>query len=254
MPEYHSYCRACVHHSANETFVSELGYTAAYNFAAASGNSRWASGIASYNSHSYATCDRGIATSQQGYLQTMETIQALNQSYAVNVLHSQLLHQCLDFQNLDTTIAAACCLDEACNIRNTSSTTAANCPAYLQTERSHPILLRQLWEETEEIRSNTSGTAHHKYCNHKYLVHNDHQQRSQEGGTTWVNGFGHRTQSAVFDCSSLPSCRLTCKGPNELLIQHAAKDCSCRLEWFWNGHLLQGVLVVVIFLLLNISR
>lgn len=243
IPEYHSYCRACVHHTANETFISQIAHTAAYNLAAASGNTRWTSGVKTYDTQSYAACDRGTATTQQSYLQSLQTMQNINQSYAAHVKYAQLLRECVDFQAMDEAITSSCCVNRNCEYRNLSK--SSTCPSYLQVETSHPILLHDLWYSSSAKRTTVSP-----FCQHDYLLY----ESSTTDEIEWANNHGQHTKTALFDCSALSSCQLTCDGPNDLLIRRHTKDCSCRLEWFWNGHLLQGTLVIVIFLVLNISR
>lgn len=61
-------------------------------------------------------------------------------------------------------------------------------------------------------------------------------------------------KSAVFDCSVLPSCDVTCIGPQKEKLRKAAKECSCIGEWLFHAYWLRGVLSFLIFIILNISR
>lgn len=61
-------------------------------------------------------------------------------------------------------------------------------------------------------------------------------------------------KNAIFNCSFLPECDITCPGPNKQKLRQITKECSCALEWFFHSHLLQGILSLLIFVLLNISR
>eukprot|EP01033_Poteriospumella_lacustris_P011593 gene11593-8263_t len=239
VPEYRSYCRACVHHSTNETFLTELTNSAAFNLAAAHGNTRWSTGIAYYNSQSVAACAQGLATTQKSYLQSLDSLRSLNHSYAAYVDASRLLLTCIDMPLLDAQISSSCCVKSDCTQRNTS--TSSRCPAYLQTLSAHSIITEELWQANQ--------------CRPEFIFYtNASKAYRTENAVEWSNGWGQQMQSAMFDCTAIPQCHLTCDGPNEVLLQRRSKDCMCRMEWFWNAHLLQGVLVVVIFLLLNISR
>lgn len=239
VPEYRSYCRACVHHTTNETFLTGLTNSAAYNLAAAHGNTRWATGIAYYNTQTVAACEKGLATTQKTYLQSLDTLRSWNHSYAAHVDASHLLLSCIDIPALDSQVVSYCCVHGDCSQRNLSA--SSHCPAYLQTLSSHSVLLADLWRPNQ--------------CRAEYIFYTNDSDRSvMENAVPWMNRAGQLMESSMFDCTALPQCHLTCDGPNEDLLQRRSKDCMCRMEWFWNAHLLQGVLVVVIFLLLNISR
>jgi hypothetical protein len=52
----------------------------------------------------------------------------------------------------------------------------------------------------------------------------------------------------------LPSCDITCIGPQKEKLEKAAKECSCIGEWMFHSYGLRGILSFLIFLILNISR
>jgi hypothetical protein len=61
-------------------------------------------------------------------------------------------------------------------------------------------------------------------------------------------------EKAIFNCSSLPECDITCSGPNKQKIRQITKECSCATEWFLHSYWLHGILSLLIYILMNISR
>jgi hypothetical protein len=59
---------------------------------------------------------------------------------------------------------------------------------------------------------------------------------------------------AVYDCSQLPLCKVSCNGPSEEILQATTKSCSCMIEWLWNAYIAQGALALLVFFTLNLSR
>jgi len=59
---------------------------------------------------------------------------------------------------------------------------------------------------------------------------------------------------SVFDCNNLPSCDVTCKGPNKRKIRQVTKECGCLLEWFSHSMWLKGTITITVFILMNLSR
>lgn len=236
--------------------------TGVYNLAASSGNARWETGFATFNSHYTATCDKGIATTQQTYSKSLQSLQNINQTYGYYVHQAQLLHSCIDMNAMDTDIDRLCCASENCVLRNTSL--SSQCPFYLQTAPSSDMFFQDLWwnndnQPTEEMCSQLyllqeKVLSNSKTTNKQNLQFNINQDSSSVHSIVWQNGLNDKTSWAMFDCSALPTCQLTCGGPDEIMLARRSKDCMCRVEWFWNAHLLQGSLVIVIFLVLNISR
>jgi hypothetical protein len=126
------------------------------------------------------------------------------------------------------------------------------------------MFFQELWwnndnQPTEEMCSQLyllqeKVVSDSKTTNKPNLQFNINQDSSSAHSIVWQNGLNDKTSWAMFDCSALPTCQLTCGGPDEIMLARRSKDCMCRVEWFWNAHLLQGSLVIVIFLVLNISR
>ena len=61
-------------------------------------------------------------------------------------------------------------------------------------------------------------------------------------------------QHGLFDCSSLPSCKVSCKGPDEIVVGKVTDDCTCMVQWYFNGYVIEMTISIIIYILLNISR
>lgn len=75
----------------------------------------------------------------------------------------------------------------------------------------------------------------------------------QQANQTLFNHFG-ALQSSIFQCDALPACAVTCVGPPVDVLSALSKDCSCMAEWWWNGYLMQTLLSLFIYIVLNVSR
>ncbi len=59
---------------------------------------------------------------------------------------------------------------------------------------------------------------------------------------------------AIFDCTTLPSCGMTCKSPHKEKIRRVTKECGCIVEWFFHAVWLRTILSFFIFIVMNVSR
>jgi len=63
-----------------------------------------------------------------------------------------------------------------------------------------------------------------------------------------------RLDEAVFDCGILPTCNLTCEGPNKAALQAATHDSGCQSEWMVHAGLFRFLLALLVYACVNISR
>ena len=86
VPEYHSYVGTCVHHTANNTYLSRNLDSLAFNYASSDGNSAVARGISRYNALSSEYCSANAAGSLQVYTTLLNQLYSHNQTLAVSVV------------------------------------------------------------------------------------------------------------------------------------------------------------------------
>jgi hypothetical protein len=60
--------------------------------------------------------------------------------------------------------------------------------------------------------------------------------------------------NAAFECPRLSQCRITCDGPDPDVLQSASHQCSCMAEWAIHASVLKSILVLVVYIILNMSR
>jgi len=67
-------------------------------------------------------------------------------------------------------------------------------------------------------------------------------------GDSWV------LDESIFNCSNLPSCSMTCNGPNEPLLKRFSLESGCMVEWYFHSVWLHGALALMVFIIVNVSR
>ena len=61
-------------------------------------------------------------------------------------------------------------------------------------------------------------------------------------------------KKAVFDCTALPVCQISCGGPDRSVVHAVCKSCSCMAEWLANSYAIQLTVALCVYFILNISR
>jgi hypothetical protein len=59
---------------------------------------------------------------------------------------------------------------------------------------------------------------------------------------------------AIFNCTLLPTCNLTCSGPDRVAIQAATFDSGCQSEYMVHAGLFRFALALLVYVCMNISR
>ena len=57
-----------------------------------------------------------------------------------------------------------------------------------------------------------------------------------------------------FRCENVKVCKVECIGPNSARIKASSFDAGCTIEWYGHSAILGGVMAVLVFILMNISR
>jgi len=60
--------------------------------------------------------------------------------------------------------------------------------------------------------------------------------------------------NGVFNCSLLPTCNLTCTGPDQVAIRAATWDSGCQSEYMVHAGLFRFALSLLVYVCINISR
>jgi hypothetical protein len=282
IPAYVSYTESCVHNTLitgamlmNGTVLFSATYSAAYVFAVADGSQLLTRGIENYNLQSAADCTAHSTSStktMEGYIVSMQQANVTLESNAVNYL---AMSACLNSSAVDSYFSASCC--------NTSLTMRANgdlssiklyditnldlCPSNILSvqetlQSSFGYTLKcPLNEDTltaytrpGQLLTVSSLTA---LSNYSSLFEIDGVSPSE---STAISSPDTQIMTSLglvdsrFDCSNLPTCAVSCEGPNHQEMHAVVKRCTCMAEWFIHAHLLQILMAVVVFILQNVSR
>ena len=63
-----------------------------------------------------------------------------------------------------------------------------------------------------------------------------------------------KSVDSVFDCTTLPVCKISCTGPNKSIIHSVCKRCSCMVEWLFNAVIFQVAGGIIVYLMMNFTR
>lgn len=66
--------------------------------------------------------------------------------------------------------------------------------------------------------------------------------------------YANQVLDAVFDCSRLPSCDITCVGPHKQKLKTVTKECGCTGEWIFHSFWLRNIVSFLIYIIMNTSR
>ena len=148
-----------------------------------------------------------------------------------------ILSSCLNVTSLDNLFETACCsLYDASTYSNIQSIIGdelynkCNSHAYNSMHKCPLNSLSQPYLPTGTYLSNSN-------CNPIEM---------QKKESVYLN--------SVFDCTSLPICKITCVGPEKTMINKVTKSCSCMSEWLLNSYFIQIMMALFVYFMLNISR
>lgn len=65
---------------------------------------------------------------------------------------------------------------------------------------------------------------------------------------------GLEKDGIALDCDQIPTCRMSCAGPNEELLRIVTTHAGCMVEWYFHASTVKLGATLLMFLFLNISR
>jgi hypothetical protein len=221
VPLYNDYVGACVEHTKNDTFLTSNLYSIAYNYASEDGNDNAYNGIQDYNvmytdyCSTYSSSTQTQQNNDELYFSSILSVQA------DNVDNMGLLDKCIDVDAMDFYFQQACCGLEGYDPCDGSELAKYNgtCPMNSATHLPYAPISTYL---------TTTG------CDDKLT--------------------SYSLQDGIFRCTALPTCSLTCDGPDKQLIHSVTKQCGCMMEWGFHAGFFQITIAIVVFALLNTAR
>jgi len=82
----------------------------------------------------------------------------------------------------------------------------------------------------------------------------DHPQNEMQNAKACNISMPPPPANDTFDCTQLPRCTPTCKGPSNQVLDYSSFQTGCRTEWMLHALILRGFLSLLIYLCMNISR
>lgn len=221
VPIYNQYVAACVEHTQNDTFITANLYSIAYNYASEDGNTNAYQGIDNYNVMYTDHCSTYSSSTQQQ--QNSDTLffesQVLMQTQNVESL--DLLNKCIDVVAMDYYYKQACCGLEGYDLCTGTEDPKYNGTCPMNTATGKPYGLVSSYLSVDECSDDFSTMS---------------------------------LQDGIFRCDNLPTCTLTCEGPNKQLLDSVTKQCGCMMEWGFHSGFFQITIAIIVFALLNAAR
>eukprot|EP00316_Scyphosphaera_apsteinii_P000464 CAMPEP_0119344384 /NCGR_PEP_ID=MMETSP1333-20130426/106945_1 /TAXON_ID=418940 /ORGANISM="Scyphosphaera apsteinii, Strain RCC1455" /LENGTH=975 /DNA_ID=CAMNT_0007356823 /DNA_START=14 /DNA_END=2942 /DNA_ORIENTATION=- len=120
----------------------------------------------------------------------------------------------------------------------------------LLTSQAHQAVARDLSLLRSCLRLDTMAAA----SNSSTIYSIDGLRLEMQDGARCAVRLNTSIHTAVYDCQALPQCEHTCDGPSRPLLSSLCQTCGCHAEWLFHGLLLNLLLSLLVFALLNVSR
>eukprot|EP00615_Pteridomonas_danica_P013936 CAMPEP_0114381324 /NCGR_PEP_ID=MMETSP0102-20121206/3382_1 /TAXON_ID=38822 ORGANISM="Pteridomonas danica, Strain PT" /NCGR_SAMPLE_ID=MMETSP0102 /ASSEMBLY_ACC=CAM_ASM_000212 /LENGTH=931 /DNA_ID=CAMNT_0001536785 /DNA_START=60 /DNA_END=2852 /DNA_ORIENTATION=+ len=239
IPIVNEYSDVCVKGNGNHTFLTGNLYSIALNYAAEAGNEDLIDGTENYNVRLADYCGAYTTFSQEQQAEDELLLSELQTSHDFTRNDLQLINECVNTTVMDQYFNLACCGDgggyEACeeyasygNVDDNGWLKGADnktCPVD-SNNNPYPLLSTLL----DPYSENTAAAD----C--------------LEDPSEWS------LDDASFYCTSLPTCDITCDGPNKALLKVATEQCGCMVEWMMHTWWAQVAGALVVYVIMNISR
>ena len=234
-PLYQGYLTGCVPLTGNGTFITGNLLTISHNHASQDGSSKLVEGLKNFDAERGKSCSSRHAPSASRYQNDVSALSSLSDAHALMSNRMGLMQRCVDADALDTAFQKTCCDHEgysSCSVAGDhkaegdgdSNFDGGTCPMNDLLQPPSPLL---------------SPIEHFIHPSCDVNLAND---------SSW------KIEDSVFHCDALPSCDITCKGPNRPKLEQATRECGCMAEWFLHSIWLKVVLSLLVFALTNASR
>ncbi|CAM9421672.1 unnamed protein product, partial [Scytosiphon promiscuus] len=227
-PLFDEYRAGCVEKVQNGSFFTQNVYSIAYNYAADQGNRDQWNYQEDHTSRRGALCVELTAEVRQYLTEIDAQLRSMYEAHHDDVTAAAILGACIDTAGMDVLYAEACCGHDGNN--NTCSAAAAN-STLLQCPLNFASGVGEMFTPLQTALSDPS-------CAPETLE-----------TLNWKVEDG-----IALDCDTIPTCRLTCAGPNEELLRIVTTHAGCMVEWYFHANTVKLAATLLMFLFLNISR
>ena len=226
-PLYQEYLTGCVKNvegEGNGTFFAENLFAISFNYASQDGNSATFAGLDAYDVQRAEICSQYGSNSANRQNEDISVLASLKESHSQSANGLSLYTSCIDANMLDEQFQDSCCgLEGYGTCTGDAAEKVYQCPLNELVSPQIPYSLPSTY-----LLEPTCLTA---------MV-----------GDDWA------LQDSVYNCDNLPTCDMSCGGPNRFLLEGQTEACGCMMEWGGHSVWLKLVLALVIYILLNMSR
>ncbi|CAM9490400.1 unnamed protein product [Ectocarpus fasciculatus] len=228
-PLFADYRAGCVEKSQTGSFFGQNVYSIAYNYAAEEGNRDQWTYQEDHTSRRGALCVELTADVRQYLAETDAQLRTMYEAHYDDVTAAAILASCIDTAGMDALYAEACCGYDGYSNDTCSSATANS--SLLQCPLNYASGVGQAFGSLAVPLSDPACSA-----------------ETLETANWKVE------DGIVLDCDTIPTCRMTCVGPNEELLQAVTIHAGCMVEWFFHAGTVRLAATLLMFLFLNVSR
>ena len=235
MLEYNSYVGACVSHSTDQSHLSAFLGQLALLYSTRPGHESITRGVGDYNLRVSAVCgaEQQNASAQSMYGTQMRDYLALNRTRQSALDNVALLFDCVNMTAMDLQFSNLCGAGAGAGA-------GPFCPTDSSTGRPLAAPSAYIMNET------------------RVLCYDARVQDNLHGGVVTTSGLAVANSNTIepdgFNCTALPSCKVTCSGPDPVFVRAVVKQCSCMSEWYINSTIFQVAIAVVVYAILQCSR
>jgi len=227
VPIYNQYIDGCVVGETNGTFISNNLYSIAYNYASEDGNEKYFNGMEDYNIEKVDYCSAYSTSSQEQQNEDGLFMDSLKTSQKATRDDMYLMEQCIDSSTMDELFQKACC----------GKTNYDDCSTYGTDDGWYNSSWKCPINDYSDKPFQTVG---------EYVA-----EAGCDEPSAWSDW---DLKDAVFYCTDVPDCTITCGGPNKEIIRTTTEQCGCMLEWLIHAVWVKFSLAAVIYILMNVSR
>jgi hypothetical protein len=248
MNSYQSYTETCVLGARNSTYIMRNLNSLSYNYASFGGNREISEKMSLYNKRSQEICTNNRPETQRNYEEHYNTLHAHNTSIHNNVANMDLVRTCLNREQIDSYFLNACCHSDRgyqSHSQYNGSCAEVSVPS---TDRFCPI---------DEIDGEAQFPPSHHLDSQNCKSEISTWPMEDHVATNFTSeymGLNPTASNPIFNCKAMPTCEITCTGPDRSVLSAASQSCSCVLEWYIHSHLFRAIVVTSLFGLLNLSR
>jgi hypothetical protein len=219
-----SYRSACVTHESNSTYIMRGMHSLAFNYASMEGNLAMSRGVMAHNERATSECVVHSRSAESKYQSFADTFKSLNASYRASVHDVDAISTCLDVSVVDSSYKSVCC---------------------------HYADYRNEYESCSSVLTN--GTcALDTFTGDVIMPPSYYAERVPSFAP--FNASLDRGRAALFSCEELPTCTISCGGPDYTVVSSSAQMCSCSAEWYFHSGVIQILLMCTIYVTINASR